>query len=370
MRALAAVSVAICHSVGTWPHFVVYTVIGRFGYLGVDFFFCLSGFVMQWAWTRGVTGRNFLTRRFSRLYPVIVLGLVASILAWHLFQSPLGGYVGPPRSVLYNLLVIQSWFFNEPTIRQSWDGVTWSLSCEMFFYACSPLLLMWVAKLKPRVCIVGLCGVFASLTVAQLLSSPTNGSTAQDFFYFFPPARLPEFIMGALACQFLINGPRIAIRHVGATFAVTTVVPLVIYCNVVAPTRQYLTITSLVVIPGFIVTICVAASRDMHRDRSSRHPLLGTRQMVWLGDVSYSYYMVHVLVLGGMGLAFYHLRIITTSVFLGSLYLTLFLVVSLLVAWLVWRVCERPGQRMLMRVLRKRGPTLDSKIVTEVRTTP
>lgn len=356
MRALAAVSVAIHHTIGVFPSVLFFTAIGRWGYLGVDFFFCLSGFVMQWAWSRGTTSRDFLARRFSRIYPLIVVCLAVSLLSWAVLHTPLAGYVGPPRSVLYNLLLIQSWFFSEPTIRQSWDGVTWSLSCEMFFYACSPFILARIARLRARPSCILLCSIFLLFVIAQLAFVPHAGETGQNLLYFFPPARLPEFIMGALACQTLISGYRLSIRNVWLVFGVTAVGPLVAFSNIVPPAHQYLSMTSLVVIPGFILTILVGASRDTRPKRTKRIRLLASRQMVWLGDVSYSYYMVHALVLGGLALALSHFGLTTTSAWIGSIIVVGFLILSLLVAWFAWRVIERPGQRALFKLLRDRQP--------------
>ena len=354
MRALAALAVAIHHGTAFWPTIPVFVVIGRYGYIGVDFFFCLSGFVMQWAWSRGTNARDFLTRRFSRLYPVIVVSLAISLLAYKYLGNPLAGYVGPPRSVPYNLLMIQSWFFNESTIRQAWNGVTWSLSCEMFFYACSPFLLTRIMKLSARTCALLIGGLFAAYCAAQLLSDPTVGSSAQNFFYYFPPARIPEFIIGALTCQILIEGYRIRFRSVTVAFVAAVLVPLLIYSQLGAQWQTDYTIVSLVVLPGFTFTIMVAACRDMRKTRVKRAVLLGKERMVWLGDVSYSYYMMHALVLGAVGLALTDLGVVTTSTWLGSVWMVLFLALSLLAAWIIWRLVERPGQRVLLHALRRR----------------
>jgi peptidoglycan/LPS O-acetylase OafA/YrhL len=199
--------------------------------------------------------------------------------------------------------------------------------------------------------------------VVQFLSNPTNGSTAQDFFYFFPPARLPEYIIGALACQIMLNGFKIRFRFVWLVFPVATLLPLWIYCHLVPPLNRELTIQSLVVIPGFLITIFVAACRDMHPKKSLFPSLLRTRQMVWLGDVSYSYYMIHVLVLGALGLTLAHFGVVTTSVWIGSLWLVGFLGLTLLIAWGIWRLIEHPGQRLLLRLLRPRGkPSMKGRL--------
>jgi peptidoglycan/LPS O-acetylase OafA/YrhL len=285
---------------------------------------------------------------------VVTLGL--SLLAYRYLHSPLAGYVGPPRSVLYNLLVIQSWFFNDGSIRQAWNGVTWSLSCEMFFYACSPLLLVRIRALSVKTCTWLMIGIFGLYCVAQLASDPTVGSTAQNFFYYFPLARLPEFVIGALACQMLIKGYRLPFRRVWLVFAIAVIGPLAIYSQLGARWQVEYTIASLVVLPGFVLTILAAAGRDMDRRKARKPVLLATNRMVWLGNVSYSYYMVHALVLGAVGLALTHLVGTTTSIWEGSAWMVIFLLLSLLAAWIAWRLVERPGQKSLLHLLRRRSP--------------
>jgi peptidoglycan/LPS O-acetylase OafA/YrhL len=245
---------------------------------------------------------DFLTRRFSRLYPVIVVSLGISLLAYKYLGNPLAGYVGPPLSVHYNLLMIQSWFFNESTIRQAWNGVTWSLSCEMSFCVCSPFLLARIMRLSARTCTLLIGGILTVYCAAQLISDPTVGSSSQNFFFYFPPARIPEFIIGALTCQIIISVYRLRFRSVTLAFVAGVLLPLLIYSQLGARWQTENTIVSLVVFPGFTFTIMVAASRDMRRTRVKRTALLSTGRLVWLGDVSYSYCMMHALVLGAVGL--------------------------------------------------------------------
>ena len=368
MRAFAALAVAIHHAIAFWPEFYIFEIIGKWGYLGVDFFFCLSGFVMQWAWTRGTTARRFLSRRFARIYPLLVVTLFASLTAWWTIQNPLAGYAGPPRSVLFNLLAIQAWFFNDSTIRQSWNGVTWSLACEFFFYACSPFILSRFAKLKPKSCFFLIAALYLGQCIAQAAVVPGGSATVQNFFYFFPVARLPEFLMGALACQMFISGYRTKIRSPLVPFLLLVILPLAVYANVVSPADQFLSVSSLVVLPGFVVTIIVAASRDSSSRHSRRSRFLASRHMVWLGNVSYSYYVFHALVLGAIGFALIDWGFPPKTELMGTLWLVVFLLSSLLVAWLAWRLIERPAQRSIVALIG--GPRRSRPVGIEMAASP
>jgi len=350
MRALAAIAVAIHHSIAFWPHPDGVGFVGQWGYLGVDFFFVLSGFVMQWTWQRGTTARKFLARRFARIYPLIVVTLVGALLAWWYLQNPLAGYVGPERSIWLNLLVIQSWFFNDPGIRQAWNGVTWSLSCEMFFYVCCPLLLPRLKSLSARRCLMLIAVLYGVECIVQLLTVPHGGEWVQNFFYYFPVARFPEFIMGALACRLLMTGYRIPIRSVWVIFGALVLAPVLLFANLVPVSNQFLSYSSLVVMPGFVVTILVAATRDVRR--RSRRGMLATRSMVWLGDVSYAYYMVHALILGLIARWLIDGHRAPTSVWSGLFWIVVFLGASVVVSGVTWRLIERPGQRSILWALR------------------
>jgi|GEM_PF-2021003 len=353
MRAIAAGLVALHHASAVWPQttFVV-AWVAKFGYLGVSFFFCLSGFVMQLTWHRGGK-KHFFARRFARIYPLAMVGLIVSLIGYAVWGSPLGGYVGGHWSIPANVTLLQSWFSGTPDIRQAWDGVTWSLSCEMFFYACSPFVLPLIERLTARVAMTLVAVLFAGDCMAQLLSIAKIGPIAQTFFYFNPIARLPEFLMGALLCRALLTGFDVRIRWVWLAFGAGAVLPLWIYSAVVV--HQYTSVASLVVIPGFLLTIAVAACRDRHRPRRRRY-LLATRPMVSLGDVSYSYYVLHVLVLGGAELLLAHLLVTPSNELQAELITAGFLLAALLAAWIGRMLVELPGQRLLRWLLIRPNP--------------
>lgn len=120
----------------------------RGGYLAVQTFFVLSGFVLaqsyahtRWnrhSWTR------FITARFARIYPVYLLSL--GLISWFALQFLLK----PERTwlqkagVLGNYaFVLQGW---TGSLNVGWNTPAWSLSCEFFFYLCFPALFLCLGR--------------------------------------------------------------------------------------------------------------------------------------------------------------------------------------------------------------------------------
>lgn len=155
IRFFAAVAVVIFHNrfeiVSVFPDLNLASPIMAAGYLGVDLFFVLSGFILMYNYAdefRSVTRDkylHFLSLRFARIYPVHVFTLGALVVFVWLAASR-GVF---PRSdgftvssFVQNLLLIHTWF-GQP---HSWNGPAWSISAEWFAYMVFP----WVAMILSR----------------------------------------------------------------------------------------------------------------------------------------------------------------------------------------------------------------------------
>lgn len=133
----------------------------RGGYLAVQTFFLLSGFVLAQSYASTRWNRQSLTRfavaRFARIYPGYLLSLV--LVSWFAFEFLLK----PGRSAAQKVLVLGDYAF----VLQGWTGAlgvgwntpAWSLSCEFFFYLCFPLLFLWLRRAR-------LVTIFAALGVS------------------------------------------------------------------------------------------------------------------------------------------------------------------------------------------------------------
>jgi peptidoglycan/LPS O-acetylase OafA/YrhL len=343
LRGIAALIVASMHSLDIWPHLDVTGVIARLGGLAVPFFFCLSGFVMQWTWSqRPTTPFQFLVRRIARIYPTAMLGLLISILAYRLMGNPLGGYAGGHHSVLLSVFLMQSWAFNTPEIRQSWDGVSWSLSCEFFFYIVSPIVLPLVNRLNPR-------GAFAWLlffVVGYLLMS-TYGLAhwGEGFLVFAPIARLPEYLCGTFLARIVTGRPvRMSNWAPPIVLFVCVVVPLAIAHSVF---DAGLSTLDAVALPGFILLIFASANSDLDARHSGG--IFTNRPLMFLGKISFSFYMTHALVLGVVSWLSKHGTTAPMSVAGGEAWRIAFLISATCVATVVCLFFEDPMHNFVLR---------------------
>jgi len=111
----------------------------KYGYLGVDFFFILSGFVISLS-IKGNSLSKFVFSRITRLYPIYWLSVILTFLVILFFGAP--RYFVTFKQLLFNLTMFQDYFDVE-----SIDGVYWSLVIEMRFYIMIALFLI-VNKVK------------------------------------------------------------------------------------------------------------------------------------------------------------------------------------------------------------------------------
>ncbi len=133
LRGLAAVAVVAYHYSHAYQSFFGFTQPQpfdfRLGYLGVQLFFIVSGFVIFMTIERTVKPLDFVYFRFSRLYPTFWMGVLVTSIGVMFTDLP-AEYRRTPTEILVNLTMLQE-FFNIPAV----DGVYWTLTRELIFYA-------------------------------------------------------------------------------------------------------------------------------------------------------------------------------------------------------------------------------------------
>lgn len=135
------------------------------GYIGVSFFFVLSGFILAANYydrllTKTVSKADFWWARFSRIYPLYMLSILVVVPRWFIPISmdpiPSGAIYAhnhPFELVMVVVFALQSFafpsggFFNSPA---------WSISTEIFFYLCLPFLLPLINRVKTKHLIIAL----------------------------------------------------------------------------------------------------------------------------------------------------------------------------------------------------------------------
>lgn len=299
------------------------------GSSGVSFFFILSGFVLTWTARPRDKATSFWRRRVARIYPLhLATAAVILVMAWTILPSAKPG----PLAFVTNIFLVQAWG-KDHSIYQSMNTVSWSLACEAFFYAMFPLLYCGIRRMNVRMLAI-LAGISVLIVIAlPIFVGEQSFGAPLDFL---PLARLPEFVLGMSLGRIMRLRPEL--RGPGAlpAFAVLTAGYFMVD-NVPHPYR-YAACTVI----GFAMVIWAGAAADLHERRSLwRHPV-----MVRLGEVSYAFYMVHLLVMrGSEWLIGSHPRMDLVPGITLSLTM---LAIAVGVAWLFHTVVERPGQRLLL----------------------
>ncbi|WP_244188615.1 acyltransferase family protein [Streptomyces yokosukanensis] len=304
------------------------------GATGVSFFFVLSGFVLTWSARPHDRALAFWRRRIARVYPVHLVTLaLALVMAYTLAHQPRP----TPKQALSNVLLLHSWW------RPWWqtlNPVSWSLACEAFFYASFPLLILLLRRLGTR----GSAAVGGLSVVAVTVLAWANAHHWWTYeLYSFPAARLPEFVLGAVTARLVLLG-----RWRGPGLEASLALAIIGYFLVpqVAPGYS----STVCTIAGFALLIPAAAVADVQGLPS----LWRRRRLVRLGELSFAFYMIHLLVLRSAT------QLLGTKPHFGLLagvaVTTTAFAVSLGLSWILYEAVERPARRLLLRRRRRPGP--------------
>jgi peptidoglycan/LPS O-acetylase OafA/YrhL len=296
--------------------------VAAVGYVGVSFFFVLSGFVLVWATSAADRARDFYRRRFARVYPSHFAMLLIAVIVPAL---PVDRSL---PSAVASAVLVQSWLAPNDHLVYGMNGVSWSLSCEAFFYAVFPLAVSLLTRIDHRQRWLLALGAYVMTSVFVLVAAAA-GSRAAGVAYVNPAIRFAEFLLGMVAGMSLREksappaGPLLA--WVAAVLALGVVVARL---RLPAPIPD-----SLLVLPFLGLLLAAAAS-----DVAGRPSWLTHRWMIYAGQLSFAFYLVHELVIVNLrrSLALH-----------GPSAAALYLAVAALAAIALHHLVELPCQRLL-----------------------
>lgn len=332
LRLFAAGAVVIYHVINLLrPTGWLVTVTGP-GFVGVAFFFVLSGLVLSWSAKPGSTPGQFYRNRFARVWPTHALTwLLAGILLG--FTSAAG----------LTLVLLQSWV-PHTGIYFGMNGVSWSLGCEAFFYALFPALLIAIRRVRSLTAL-SMAIVIVMTTVGAIVYTQASPSFAVWFLYVCPAYRLGEFALGVVLGVGLTRGFRIRVPLPLAVLLLFASLALVAEKGHSMRWIGYNTpdvwLYNMAALPGILLLLGAAATADLDGRRS----LLSSRTVVIGGEWSFALYMTHQILMKFAGA-----NLSSGAAIVVSLALALPLAAAVHVAW------ERPIERRL-RASGRREPT-------------
>lgn len=330
LRFVAAFMVVVYHAAiatqnifdlpGTYP----VLQFARIGAAGVPIFFVISGFIMYYTagdqFGQPNAFKTFMFKRLRRIYPIYWVALLTTLL----FMTDLQGLFAGKAEGISSYLCAALLF---PGCASGVVIQAWTLAYEMYFY-----LLFGLALFFPRtVGIVLLVVVLAGAVVLGTFLAPVDST---PLFSFVTNAVLLEFLAGmGLA---VLVGSRIEIGVLDHRLAPALLLLLALIAFLVYPFVEYSDLPKVMTLggPSFIIVVACVLS-----ERAGKVPKI-IKRLSFLGDSSYSLYLIHILVIS---LLIPHGRALAETEQIGPhAMIAYFSIVSVIAGICLYYLVERP----------------------------
>ena len=333
LRGLAALAVLVFHCGVNFDAVdgALGTAIAH-GYLAVDLFFMISGFVLTHVYGRTFAAGfewvdigSFLWARFARIYPVHITTLM---LLLPLYGRP--GFSG--AAFAEHLLFIQ--IFLAPTL--TWNGGAWSISAEWYAYLLFPFIIIPLLDRTGRMSAVRMLGLCLAAPAALIIKAGSGNIAVGPFVL---ARALPEFVAGILLYHCFAS------NWLGSLWRSDTVCLaclVMIFCLAAIPGTEI----PIIALLGALLLCCA-------HNRGNVAALLHAGPILFLGKISCSLYMLQAPAFFA-ALEMRSQGIVTDPAALGAL----MAVLSFAMAIPVSRFIEYPARALIKGMLRTRtAPT-------------
>lgn len=313
-----------------------------YGYLAVDLFFVLSGFVLFLNYHSRVNHNApktillFYWNRFARIYPlhfVMMISYLVLTVTFFYFSSsgkPPGSY--STETFIQSLLLMQTWGNNELT----WNVPSWSISSEWAAYMIFPLIIFFMRKYLVGITMHIFLSIFVLFSISYIYNSLGMTSIGSSIAKMAIIRTLFEFTLGCVIASVYINHTDFIVK-----FRYLGLVIFIGACLIFAKSK----IDDYFIFPiAFFSLIAYLSVDTSYITRFLNFPLL-----VYLGEISYSTYMVHYFIYdilkAGIGTVYEYAG-------LGQLAISFFIV--LLASMAMHHTIEIPSQRYLRNIFSNR----------------
>jgi peptidoglycan/LPS O-acetylase OafA/YrhL len=310
---------------------------------GMTLFFTLSGFVIHWNYGAQLRPRaawwQFFVARFSRLFP---LHFAAVVLAALVVGNP------PLGKTLLHVAMLQAWPYPPGGINMAWYN-TWSISVEWFCYLAyaaigAAVLQRWRFGSMPLLALV----IVGSLAIHAAVGGSADES-GMWLRYHSPYLHLLEFVTGGVAAKVVME------RQARGASALPELVVLIAFAATLI-FQQYTTLgagteINYLISPLVAVTLIVACD-----PRGLLAEALASRWLCWVGDRSYSIYLIQAVLMIHFGAVLERLGYAPShsasfaSIGYGIVLCVLVIAAVLGLSDLSWRFYEMPARRYLNRL--------------------
>ena len=289
LRAIAVLSVILFHINTKW-------IPG--GFLGVDIFFVISGYLITLILTKEVDEThkiniaNFYKRRIKRIFPALLFVLIPTFIVGYSLFSP-SDMMALSKSIFWSVFSMANIYFFSSINTGYFATLSselpllhlWSLGVEEQFYILWPFavlfLLKYVTSIKSRLIIV------SSLFIGSLVWAQLIIVTSHSFAYYMLPTRAWELLSGAIVALLVHNGFRVKniVNEIMAYVGLFIIILSFIFVSKFDP------VPGIAALPIIIATSLLILSGISYQTYVGR--ILSFKVLVGIGLVSYSAYLWH-----------------------------------------------------------------------------
>jgi peptidoglycan/LPS O-acetylase OafA/YrhL len=327
LRAIAVLSVLVHH---------LNASILPGGFVGVDIFFVISGYLITAQVYREVCDgkfflKEFYKRRINRIVPALFVVIIVASLTGVFLLSP-SDLVRLTESAISSMFGVSNIYFWR-TYGGYFSGNaaeapllhTWSLGVEEQFYAVWPLLIFLLVKFSRRYVFVAL----GALTIAAVIISQVAIGVVASASYYLLPTRVFELMIGGILAVRLADKKPESPHYSG----------FCLYAGLLLIFGSLLWLNKTSSFPGVnAIWPCLGAALLIWAGNSARSPskILTSRPMVFLGLISYSLYLYHWPIVAYLNYL---------DIAIGPLVATAVAGLSIVMAWASWKFVEVPLRR-------------------------
>jgi len=306
------------------------------GFLGVDIFFAISGYlitsiILREQQSDTFTLADFYERRIRRIYPALIIVAIYCVPAAYFTMLPrdfngFGESLIAVPTFITNLYFWQTSDYFSTELKYQPLLHIWSLAVEEQFYLLFPLFMLLIRRLSTgAIFIILLTCAFASLFVAHLA-----GFNAPVANFYLTPTRAWEILAGSIVAFYVIGMDS---KPAGLLPPLVHVAEITALLLILVP---FFSFSEQTTHPGLPTLIPLAGTCYflLFGARGILKPLFNNIILVWIGLISYSIYLWHHAIF-----AFYRTNTSKTESSVNVLLLSLF---SIAMGYLSWRFVEKP----------------------------
>ena len=341
LRGIAATIVMFYHFFEFDPHFQgIATSLVKRGYLSVDIFFILSGFVMALSYAKYfrdrfsfTTYKTFIIKRLARIYPLyIVISIIFTLKLLYNFSGN-GTDDYDVTDFIASIFMIQSWGFGFANAA----GTTWSLSTEFLAYLLFPILVFGTLFTRPLFAVGSF--LLSVLTLLYIVAAHQGISGPLDVVAMdtvLPVLRcLSGFTLGLISYRV---SQTVLCQQVLSSSVACIVVTAALMISAAVNAHD---LVLFALFPFLVIALYYnsAAANQLYANRAAYH----------LGVISYSIYLVHPLFVSVK----MRLEPIIANQIGDSAYTLIIIAISLLtwgVSYLLYRLVETKGRSWVKKM--------------------